>query len=287
MAAKSNDSLLLGVAIALLATSTADFGTLAWRDAQAHAPVGRVQLAAAPYAATVAEPATRPASTWSPPPPQSRGRDWVFDTFTPPEIFYNGRSKQFTVRPPTGTADELPEEPFGLELVSVRPEPFRLQLIGFVGGTGNWRGTFENVATGEVFLGDAGRRVPNLGLTIKSLQVQPQSIALPQSMSTRQLVATAVVHDDRSGRDIRLTHRERQFTGTVTALITIAGESATREVRTGDVIKLGDTVYRIGKVDLNPPAIEVTKESPTIGQPDHRTLTPSEPDDSAAPAAGA
>src|SRR5687767_7844597 len=140
--------------------------------------------------------------TWAAPVAQSRGREWIYDTFTPPEIFYNARSKQFTVKPPSSLVDEDTQEAFGLELIAVRPEPFRLQLIGYAGGEGNWRGTFQNVISGEVFLAAAGRRVPNLGLTIRALDVSLQPVRIADSMTTNQRVATAVVRDEKTGRDI-------------------------------------------------------------------------------------
>jgi hypothetical protein len=163
----------------------------------------------------------------------------------------------------------------------VRPEPFRLQLIGYVGGEGDWRGTFENVATGEVFLAAAGRRVPNLALTIKSHEVRAVPVAIADSMTTRQRVATAVVRDERAGRDVKLTHRERQFTGGLSAFVAAPGETATREVRSGETFKLGDATYHIEKILLAPPSVEITKESPTRSQPDQRTLTPRESEETA------
>jgi hypothetical protein len=97
-------------------------------------------------------------------------------------------------------------------------------------------------------------------------------------MTTRQRVAVAVVHDDKTGKDVTLTHRERHLTGTVSAFVAAPGESATREVRPGDAFKLGDATYKIDAVRLTPPAIDVTKESPNLSQPDRRTLTPRETD---------
>jgi len=141
---------LIAAALALAAGSAAVFGTLAWRDRPAAGPV-TVQLADAPYTPAIAEAKPVTAEAWTPPPPQTRGRDWVYDTFTPPEIFYHARARQFTVKPPMGIVEEeAPVEAFGLELVDVRPEAFRLQLVGYYGETGNWRGTFQNLLTGEV-----------------------------------------------------------------------------------------------------------------------------------------
>jgi hypothetical protein len=280
MTGKINDKVLIGAALALVLASAGAFGTLVWRSTgMPRGPVAVVQLADTAYAPAIADAGAVKTDTWLPPAAQSRGREWIYDTFTPPEIFYSARTKQFTVRPPQGLTDDEVEDVFGLELQSVRPEPFRLQLIGYVGGEGNWRGTFENVRSGEVFLASAGRRVANLALSIISLDVQSQPVVLPDSMTTNQRVATAIVRDERTGRTVTLTHRQREFTGTGFAFVTVAGETTTREVRAGDAFKLGDVTYRIDRVQIAPPSIEVTKEAPGLAQPDHRTLLPREADD--------
>lgn len=282
MAALAKEKILLATAAVVALGSALAFGTLAWRNTRGpHGAAAHVTLSETPYTPTATDAPAVKTDLWSQPVAQSRGRDWVYDAFTPPEIFYNARSKHFTVKPPLAAADETPEEPFGLELVAVRPEPFRLQLIGYVGGEGDWRGTFQNVATGEVFLAAAGRRVPNLALSIKALDVRTVDVALPQSMTTRQRVATAVIHDDRAKRDVTLTHRERQFTGGLSAFVAPPGDTATREVREGETFKIGDASYRVEKIQLAPPTLDVTKEAPTLAQPDRRLLTPREADESA------
>lgn len=277
MAALSSDKVLLGAAALLALASAAGFGWVTFtHPSAASTPLPRVELATSPYEPTAPDaPAVR-TDTWAAPVAQSRGREWIYDAFTPPEIFYNARSKQFTVKPPSSLLDEDALEAFGLELVAVRPEPFRLQLIGYVGGEGTWRGTFQNAVTGEVFLGFAGRRVPSLGLTIKSLDVSPQPIRIGENTTVRQRVASAVVLDERTNREVTLTHRERAFTGTITAFVAAPGEKATREVREGDTFKIGEATYRIESVKTTPASIEVTKESSSLSQPDRRVLLPRE-----------
>src|SRR5215207_6837239 len=285
MAVPSSDKVYIGSALVLAIVSAAVFRTLAIRHTGApKGPVPRVELANSPYTPTAPDAPPVKTETWSAPVAQSRGREWIYDAFTPPEIFYNARSKQFTVKPPSSLMDEEAQESFGVELVAVRPEPFRLQLIGYVGGEGNWRGMFQNVATGEMILGAGGHRVPKLGLTIKSLEVAAQPIRMGESMTTRQRVATAVVRDEKTGRDVTLTHRERVFTGTLFAFIANMGETATREVRTGDMFKIGEVTYRVEKIEMTPPTVEIVKESPTLSQPDRRILTPRESEAPEAPA---
>lgn len=288
MAAPSSDKVLLGAAALLALASAAGFGWVTFtHPSAASTPLPRVELATSPYEPTAPEaPAVR-TETWAAPVAQSRGREWIYDAFTPPEIFYNARSKQFTVKPPSSLLDEDALEAFGLELVSVRPEPFRLQLIGYVGGEGTWRGTFQNAVTGEVFLGFAGRRVPSLGVTIKSLEVSLQPIRVGENTTVRQRVASAVVLDERANREVTLTHRERFFTGTITAFVAVPGETATREVREGDTFKIGEASYRIETVKTTPPSIEVTKESSSLSQPDRRVLLPREAENTDAPEADA
>lgn len=281
MAAPSQDKIYLALAALLAVASTAVCGTFAWRQMTGpKAQVATVELADTPYKATVAEAEIVKTDNWAAPAAQSRGRDWVYDTFSPPEIFYNAKSKHFTVKPPvSANEDGVIEEAFGVEVVSVRPEPFRLQLIGYTGTEGSARGTFENLATGEVFLATSGHRVAKLGLVVRNFEVRSVEVLIPNSMSTRQRVATAVVRDEKTGRDVTLTHRERVFTGGLSAFIAKTGESATREMRNGESFSVGDVTYRIEKISLNPANVEITKESPSLSQPDRRTLNPREPDE--------
>jgi hypothetical protein len=279
MAVLPSEKIYLGLALLVVAGSAAGFGTLVLRQERADAfPLPAVQLNEEPYAAkSVAAPPVK-IEAWSAPTPQTRGREWVYDAFSPPEIYYNSRSRQFSVKPPASLVEGDAAEPFGLELVAVRPEPFRLQLIGYVGAAGNWRGTFQNTRTGEVFLAAAGRRLPTLGLTIRSLDVGSQSVTVADSMTTRQRVASAVIRDEQTGRDVTLTHRERVYTGTLFAFVAATGQSATREVRMGDSFKLGEASYRIEKIEAAPPSVEVVKETSSLPQPDRRILLPREPD---------
>lgn len=276
MRAPSSDKVLIAAAFALLLASAGAFALLAMKHPRAKpGTIPQVQLADATYTAVAPDAPPVKAETWGAPVAQTRGRDWIYDTFTPPEIFYNSRSKQFTVKPPSGLGEEELEA-FGVDLVSVRPEPFRLQLVGYAGDEGSGKGIFLNVASGEVFLAKAGHSVPKLGVSIKKLEVARQPIAFKDSTTTRQRIATAVVRDERANRDVTITHRERLMTGLNFAMITPSGQTAAREVREGDTFKLGEATYKIDKIQIAPPSMEITKESPQLTQPDHRTLKPLE-----------
>ena len=286
MAALPQEKVTLLAALGLAVASAAVCGAILWRqNSSTQAAVVAVDFPDTPYPPAVTEAEVVKTDTWTPPAPQSRGRDWVYDAFTPPEIFYNARTKHFTVKPPAAPVEEggVVEEAFGVELVSVRPEPFRLQLIGYVGGPGTYKGLFENIATGEAFLATAGRKVPKLNLTIQRFEVRPVEVKIPGSMTTRQLVASAVIVDDKTHAEVTITHRERRFTGELSAFVAQTGEAATREVRKGESFILGDVSYKVEKIELSPPSIDLAKDSPTLTQPDRRTLSPRETDDAPAP----
>src|SRR5438876_1315451 len=93
------------------------------------------------------------AELWSPPPAQRGGTRWVYDVFTPPEIFYDARLRAFSVTPPTtaiardeqGGSPGVAAAPMNIQLVGVKRALFRLQLIGFVGTDGGYLGLFENM----------------------------------------------------------------------------------------------------------------------------------------------
>jgi len=277
MALSSSDKALLGGALLLALGSAAVFSVMIARQiASPPPPIPRVELADVPYAPVATAAAAVRTEVWAVPGAQSRGREWIYDTFTPPEIFYQARTRQFTVRPPSSLVEEEVIEPFGLELISVRPELFRLQLIGYVGAEGAWQGTFQNVDSGEAFIAASGQRVPKLGLTIKTVDVGMQAIALPESMTTQQRVASAVIIDEKTGREVVLTHRERNFTGTISALVAGPLLPAPRDVREGEEFTVSGISYRMGKIQLSPPSAEVIKTVPGRAQTERRVLVPEE-----------
>lgn len=272
------DRVLLAGAALLALGSGAGFGAMSWRQARSpHRHVAKLGPAGAPDARGAIAPATRVRQVWSAPEAQPRGADWLYDVFTPPEIFYHAGSREFTVRPPSSFREDVAQEAFGLELVSVHREPFSLQLVGYVGETGRWRGTFQNLISGEVFLASANHRVPELGLMIREFEVQWRPVASPESMTTRQRVATAVILDERTGCDVRLTHRERQLGPAAAAVVSLAGETGTREVRAGDTCTLGQVTYRINAIHGTPASLDVSRESPALAEPERRVLMLREP----------
>src|SRR5947209_1707798 len=110
MAVTARDKTLLATAAALAVASAAVFSFLAQRSVRAaRAPLAQVEVGDATYAPVASDAPPVKVETWPAPPSQSRGREWIYDTFTPPEIFYHARTRQFTVKPPTMLADQEEE----------------------------------------------------------------------------------------------------------------------------------------------------------------------------------
>jgi hypothetical protein len=164
---------------------------------------------------------------WPEPMPQPGGDAWLYDVFTPPEIFYRPATGEFTVTPLSASVQQRVENPGEKETEAPLRVPFRLQLVGYMGNEGNYVGTFENVLTTEHFLARGGYRVPSLGLTIVDFQVRLMDADQPDAAGVRVPVATAVVRDEQAGRDVILTDRERVFVVADTGSLRAPGAART------------------------------------------------------------
>ena len=262
-------------AIGFAVTSFVIFGALAWRERPGVGGVRTPVLTGAAYAPAIFETPLAAPKFWRAPGAPLRGGEWRYDLFTPPAIFHDENTRRFTVTPRQATTEKTPEAPFGWELVGVRREPFRLQLIGHVGEGPEAQGVFENLISGEVFLASAGREVPALSLRIEAFGIAPETVAIPESMATEQRVATATVCEDGSSRRVLLTERARQLAGGVVALVATKGDAAPRAVRTGDILRIGTAAYRIGEVSADPPRAEIFKtDSSRQKEAERRVLSP-------------
>ncbi len=259
----------------LLAGSAAWFGTAEARARAAArgAAKGKAAISSSAYTPVAHDAPVVKTETWPAPPAQRRGREWVYDVFTPPEIFYDERTKQFSITPPVlePPKTEVAPAPFGFELVGVKRALFRLQLVGYVGGEGSYRGLFENALTTETFLATGARSLPALNLTIEEFEVRRQPVSLPESTTIARPVATAIVRDERTGEKITLTSAERFYADAPVATVTLGG-GAPREVHEGDRIDGEGAVFRVDKIQLAPAAVDVTKVT-SDQLSEQRTLT--------------
>ena len=275
MAAKSLDKILCGAALLVLLAS------LAWTLNQAgknNAPgVGsRASGDSALYVPANLSEFKVSTQLWAPPVAQSGGALWVYDVFTPPEIYYDLDNKRFTVTPPSGPEVPLalPVPPFGVELVQVKQDAFRLQLVGYTGKEGNYKGTFENAVSGKTILGQKGKKIDELDLTIVNFEVK--QVRTNQASGNTVIIeteATAQVADDKTGEIFNLTNKSRLTKGTPIAYLKLEGSAEPVPFKVGAKFTVGDATFTVNSVSFEPNEVVVTKESPSLKQPEKKTLT--------------
>lgn len=259
------DRILLGTA---LLAALASFGWFGWpvaapeRTQRGSNSVAKFE-SAGDGPTGVADPVVKP-ELWLPPIAQTRGPQWIYDLFTPPEISYDAQTGQFDVTPPSDPArEDALDAPPGIELIAVRRDPFRLQLVGYVGREGRYLGTFVNLPTSEVFLAGPGRQVPALGLEITDFTVERRPVPSADGTMSNQRVAFAVVRDTATGQSTNLKAGERTYTDELCAVLANDedGDEITREVRPGEEFQSLDHTYKIERLLLDPPAVEFRRIS--------------------------
>lgn len=222
-------------------------------------------------------PAPPAPASWLPPAPQKRGPAWVYDVFTPPEIRHDPATGRFLVagEPKPAAVVNAAAGTSAWQLITVEREPFPLQLTGHVGGEGGYLGIFENLANGETVLAGVGRTFPELGLRIVRFAVESRSVAIPESMTVQERVALAVIRNPATGEEVELTDRQPAYLpGLRARLRRLPDDGEEVIVREQDVVALGDRRYRVDKIRLAPPAVELSQVAPESPVPERRTLVP-------------
>lgn len=226
--------------------------------------------------------------SWSEPGPQSAGRDWIYELFTPPVIYYHATENRFTVTPSVSVAEKS-RQPFGLELLSVRREPFRLQLVGYVGAPGDYIGTFVSTEIPQTLLGRAGTRFVPLGLVLKSVEIRRVNLAPSDAAPVYGVVGFAVLHDERSGAEVTLNTRQPNYTDAPVAVLRAVAEAdgQPRVLREGDTIEQTGASFRIERIQFDPPEVVVGKTTAGLPYPEMHVLKPAAAADTSASRAAA
>lgn len=201
---------------------------------------------------------------WNEPASQTRGKDWVFDVFTPPVIYYDSMAQTFAVTPPTtrGPADDVGAwARFEVELIEVRMRPYRFQLVGYSGEAGNYVAYLEAADTGELHLLREGSLVPGADVRLLSFQEQQIEIAREDSMPVLQNIGIARLIDGQIGRELSLTNLETKMFPDLEARVRDLRDGSVHLVKTGSRLSVEDSDYVIGDLSAEPEAAKITKIS--------------------------
>lgn len=214
---------------------------------------------------------------WKPPGSQSRGKEWVFDLFTPPVIYYDPDSQEFAVTPPNMQPEDDGSAQwavFDLELLEVRLRPYRLQLVGYAGSSGDYVAYFEKTSTGELVLLREGQEEPELGVRLVSFQEQRVQLESEESMPVLQNVGVARLFDLSSDQEVSLTNLETKMFSDLEARVKAVPDGAVYLVKPGSRIELESGEYLIADLSASPQEAIITKVSKDGSRRLTKTLTP-------------
>ena len=267
------DKLLLALTMALVTLSI----SWVWRQQPPRHALRALPVTGQPMGSryepvSVRRPEMSPA-VWAKPATQSDGNGWLYEIFTPPVIYYNPQDASFTVTPPQDRVDS--GTPFGLELVEVRREPYRLQLVGYFGGPGDFQAVFVIPNSSGIILAREGHRFESLELTLRSLTVEKVAVDHNDAWPVYDVAALAVLEDEKTGAEVVLDSRARKLTDTRLAVFQLAIKNVlTSELHEGDTLSAEDFTYRIEHIQFDPPEVRVARQTAGLSQSEIRILHP-------------
>ncbi len=222
--------------------------------------------AGAPYVGQRWPAADTGETTWPAAPEQSSGGGWRYEIFTPPVITYNPFDGTFAVSPLDFPVAQPSFAQSRQELLAVKPEPYRLQLLGYVGRPGDYQVAFGGADSPEQRLVRPGYHFDQLALTLKSFDVRLIAREGNEAGPVYEVIAVAVLQDELSGTEVVLDSRSRKMTDTLVAYLKSpgAGENP-RAYHVGDTFFDEGTTCRVEHIQLDPAEVVLTRTR--AGQP--------------------
>jgi len=192
---------------------------------------------------------------WPEPRAQPRGREWLYDLFTPPAVYCDPQGPTLRAASSADPAAANPgEAPPDLQLLQVRRGPFRLQLVGYAGGPDDLRGIFADAASGETVVGRSGERLAGQHITVRRLSLERRSSGAEGDTTGREPAAFAVVAEDGASEEVELSNREPCLAGTPVGLFASRRLPGLRhEAGAGESFALDGASYCVEQIDLRPP----------------------------------
>jgi len=215
---------------------------------------------------------------WLPAVSQNRGEDWVFDVFTPPVIYYDPSSREFAVTPPNPENESFTDYAwlaFDIELLEVKPRPYRLQLVGYQGKLGSFVANLENTSTGEILLLREGEESPELGVRLVEFEERQFRVTgEEEDTPVIQTVGIARLNDYAAGEDVSLTNLETKIFSDLQARIRLMPQGFVRYVEIGSQLELESGIYLVEDLSADPQQATVSKTSKDGERRVSRTLRP-------------
>ena len=212
---KIYDKLILAVAALLLAG-----GVFLYLKQTGATPsltaVVNAQTADNPYQAVPVTPSEALEANWPEAEAQPSGPRWIYDVFTPPKIYVDLETGEFSADPPVKVA---PPVPFGIYLAGIERKPYRIQLEGYIeedrsDASKTLLLMFDEEADKQV-RARPGDEKPEAEFKLLSFDIERNR----DGDNNIEIVARATILDERTGEEVVLTHGERHYDSGVTVSI--------------------------------------------------------------------
>lgn len=191
-------------------------------------------------------------ATWPEAPKQSTG--WVYDVFTPPQIFLDNEGN-FTIKPPY--EDVLVVEPFGLYLAKLERPLYRIQMNGYTGTQDDYTLIFKDIESGGSVRARIGTTVDSSAFKVHSFYVS-RDFGEDGSLTR---TATAEIIDLRTGDTITLINGEVLYVEGIEIMLQ-SHEDPTVLVRPtyeGEIFSTPLGEYQVEVINLDARTITVRK----------------------------
>ena len=138
------------------------------------------------------------------------------DLFTAPTVTYDPAFGEFVVtrfgEVPVAPTTEVPQPP---AVAVVQRQPYRIQLLGYIGAGATGVGTFADLTSGVTFLARAGQTVPGSAIAVRTLRRMRRTPGPEAFARTHGWVTVAEIEDLLTGEMTTLTDAVRKETAVV------------------------------------------------------------------------
>ena len=195
---------------------------------------------------------------WASPEGPQQPSGFNYDVFTPYKIYIDPTSGEFTQDVPPEIGTGVKPNVRDAILLSIFREPYRIQLEGFIDeGEGNVLFLFHDVELSKTVRARNGQAVESSDFSVLAAEVK----LVQGEDGSRTRIAKATILDQRTDKQIVLTHRELLFNDEITILV---GSDRNTDFQ-AELNQVGDTftteygTYTLLEINLEESAITVEK----------------------------
>jgi len=227
-----------------------------WRSESGRLPAPVVVSSGEEYRPAVV-PVARTTATWNPPISQSRGAGWVFELFAPPTIHCDPGTGKFAAGIPDAAGSDAQDT--GIQVLAIRPAPFRVQLQGCFGPQGDQVAVLAAVDTREIWCARPGERWAALGVVLEKMDLELDRLNRAENGPATVSSAKVTLRDERTGGKVTLSAGVPLLTDENLAIVRLLRNPRPRSLREGDTWADGEVTYRVARVSLDPAVAEVVR----------------------------